>query len=298
MALVVNDVYKFNYWHGPQGSNLFMTICLVGSGLYAISRMPAKNEGTVTINQTLPPLATSEWFLKFFLLIIALVMGLLIVIPDGGAKRLASFQFPESIPLSGWETAGSEALLAKEMGFFLELEAEQPIPDLPQQVEQAKLQQRGNNIFMSGRHYDLSRGDIATQMTLAYVLNSDATFPNLDDGNFSQLTYKQLVEKADINMPYLVIEGDNKTHLVSCLTAGGKGIITHHALKYNSRIRDTLSTPQGTYQWMKGQRLVQDHRCLWVHLSEKSMDDPGTKQRLVELWQELQSYWSQTFPPL
>jgi cyanoexosortase A len=298
MALVVNDVYKFNYWHGPQGSNLFMIICLVGSGLYAISRMPAKNEATVAVNQPLPPLATSEWFLKFFLLIIALVMGLLMVIPDGGAKRLASFQFPENIPLSGWETAGSEALSVKEMGFFFELEAEQPITNLPQQVKQAQEQQTGSNIFMAGRHYGLREDDIATQMTLTYVLNSDATFPNLGDGNFNQLTYKKLVEKADIDMPYLIIEGNNKTHLVSCLTAGGRGIVTPRALKYSSRIRDTLSTPQGIYQWMTGQRLVQDHRCLWVHLSEKSFDNLGTKQRLVGIWQDLQRYWSRTFPPL
>ncbi|WP_162327343.1 archaeosortase/exosortase family protein [Synechocystis sp. CACIAM 05] len=301
MALVVNDTPKFDYWHGSPGSNLFMTICLVGCGLYAISRMPTKQSEKPSNSQPLPPLANPEWIVKGFLLALVAILSFLMLLPDGGAKRLANFQFPADLPLPGWQVVGSQPLSAKEMGFFLELAAEEQIADLPQQVEQEQREQRNKNILMSGRRYDLKQGDVAAQMTLTYVLNSDASFPSLGDSDFSKLADELMLEEADVNLPHLVIQDENKTHLVACLTAFGKSGANINAALYGfdkHRIRYMLTNPQAFYQWMTGQRLLSDRRCLWVHLSEESVDYPGTNQRLVGLWQDLQSYWAQAFPPL
>jgi cyanosortase A-associated protein len=298
MALVVNDAPKFNYWHGSPGSNLFMTICLVGSGLYAISRMPARQSETSQNYQPLPPLANPEWIIKGFLLAIAVVLTFLILLPDGGAKRLASFQFPENILLPGWQVVRSQAFSLKEMASFIELEAEQPVTDLPQKVEQAQRQQWGRNILMSGRHYALKKDNTTTNMTLTYVLNSDATLPNVGNGDLNELTYEKLLEQAGVSAPYLVMEDENKIHLFSCLTSDGQGFVRQYDLFGANRIRQTLSSPQGIYQWMTGQIPLQDLRCVWVHLSESSVGDIGKNQRLIGLWQDLQRYWSKAFPSL
>jgi cyanosortase A-associated protein len=301
MALVVNDAPKFDYWHGSPGSNLFMTICLVSCGLYAISRMPAKQSETLKNNKPLPPLANPEWIIKGFLLVIAVMLIFLILRVHGGSQRLANFQFPESIPLPGWQFVRSEPLSTEEMAFFLKLEAEEPIADLLQKVEQAQLQQEGSNILMSGRRYSLWRDSSGAEMTLTYVLNSDATFPNFGNNGLSQSTYElamQNVRQTDANVPYLVVNDVNKTHLISCLTEGGKGVTTRSSMPRANRIRDRLSTPQGIYKWMTGQSFLHDRRCVWVHLSEDAVGSPGEKNRLVEVWQGLQNYWSNNFPSL
>ncbi|MFN5513705.1 MAG: archaeosortase/exosortase family protein [Cyanobacteriota bacterium] len=298
MALVVNDPVKFEFWHGSQGSNLFMTICLVGCGLFALGRMPEdKSCPDPKPQNPLPALAKPEWAIRGCLLASAIILLFLILQRNGLAKPLANFEFPEKIPLTEWQVKTSRPLSVEEMGFFVELEAEKPISDLEQAVEKAQKEQVGSNILMSGRRYYLEQAGMSSEMTLSYVLNSDVTFPLMENIDINQSTYERLLEKVDFNAPYLIVDGKNKIHLVSCLMNGGQSVVTNYSVLCSNRIRHILSNPETIYQWMNGQRLLQDRRCLWVHLLASSTT-PAVDYHLVQIWEDLQKFWQKSYPSL
>jgi len=295
MALVVIDAPKFEYWHGTAGSNLFMTLSLIGCGLFALMRMSEPSSApSLSLEKPLQSTAPKEWIVKGYLSVIAIGLILLILWPDGAARRIAAYQFPETINLSGWRLEKTEPLSTPALGFFLESQREAKVT--LEQIQEEQRQQQQPNILMAGQRYFYRQNQTPLESVLTYVINSDATLPHFNHPDFLETTYQEKLAKAKPNTPYLMLTGAEKTHLTSCLTAGGETIVTNYDFHRVSRIRNTLLNPQYFIDWLRGRRLMWDRRCLWVHLAAPS-SSPDIEKQLVSAWKGLRDYWQRAFPP-
>ncbi|MBJ7901510.1 MAG: hypothetical protein GC158_16690 [Cyanobacteria bacterium RI_101] len=295
MALVVNDAPKFEYWHGTAGSNLFMTLSLIGCGLFALMRMSEPSSApSLSLEKPLQPSAPREWIVKGYLSLIAVALILLILWPDGAARRIAAYQFPETINLSGWRLERSQPVSTEAMGFFLETQGEEKIT--PERIQEEQDQQQEPNILMAAQRYFYQQNQISLESVLTYVINSDATLPHFNHPDFLEKAYQEQLAKAKANTPYLMVTGKEKTHLTSCLTSGGESIVTNYDFLRVSRIRNTLFNPPYFIDWLRGKRLMWDRRCLWVHLAAPS-SSPDVEEHLLSAWKDLRDYWRRSFPP-
>ncbi|MBD2138374.1 archaeosortase/exosortase family protein [Anabaena sp. FACHB-1237] len=296
MALVVNDTAKFKYWHGIPGSNLFMTLGLIGCGLFIIIRMPERiTSPPLVSHETLWRSPQKEGIVRGYLCLISLGLILLIAWPEGAAQRIAGYQFPEIITLKNWQMERSEPLSTKAMGFFIDTQQGETIT--PEKIQQEQRQQKTSNILMAGRHYFYQQNQTSLESVLTYVINSEAQIPYLDDPDFvaSDHTEQLTNVKLKPNTPYLMVKGQEKTHLASCLTSQGQTVTNDYDFRRVSRIRDILLNPQNFAQWFLGKRLMWDRRCVWVHLASPS-SNPNVEPLLVSAWEELRNYYQQNFP--
>ncbi|MEB3175589.1 MAG: hypothetical protein VKN60_10470, partial [Cyanobacteriota bacterium] len=164
------------------------------------------------------------------------------------------------------------------------------------QIQEEQRQQQQPNILMAGQRYFYRQNQTPLESVLTYVINSDATLPHFNHSDFLETTYQEKLVKAKPNTPYLMVTGAEKTHLTSCLTAGGESIVTNYDFLRVSRIRNTLLNPQYFIDWLRGRRLMWDRRCLWVHLAAPS-SSPDVEKQLVSAWKGLRDYWQRAFPP-
>ncbi|MFN5513698.1 MAG: archaeosortase/exosortase family protein [Cyanobacteriota bacterium] len=302
MALVVNDQPSFDYWHGTSGSNLFMIIGLVGCGSYIISQVQVEDSSlAIPTQQYIHHSYKNDWLAILFLWSILVVFGLLIFSPDGGAKRLQGFSFPQSLPFSKATVLESQALLRSEDGSLVTPDWQNAvIPVLPKsEKDEERIDFR---LFMAGQRYNLVQENANLNLTLTYVLGNSWKFLRIGTPMSSQPLYEDYLtalETKEPKAPFLIWQGENSTHLLSCLTARGESFVTDVALEnFPQRIRETFRNSRTFYEWVSGQRLIRDSRCIWVHLFEESVNSPATNERLIALWKDLQIYWRQAFPPL
>ncbi|MFM8296616.1 MAG: archaeosortase/exosortase family protein [Microcystaceae cyanobacterium] len=294
MALVVNDAAKFGYWHGVSGSNLFMTLSLIGCGLFVIIRMPELTASPpLVIEQNLRRSPQKEWIVRGYLGLIVGCLILLIIWPEGVARRIATYQFPEAITLNHWQMERSEPLSTQAMGFFIEIKEGETLT--PERIQQEQTQQKNVNILMEGRRYVYQQNQTPLDSVLTYVINSSATIPHLNDPDFVDSGYQAQLKKLKPQPPYMITTGKEKTHLTSCITVQGQSVVTNYDFARVSRIRDTLLNPQNFVEWLLGKRLMWDRRCVWVHLASPTAN-PNAESSLVSVWEQLQNYWQQNFP--
>ncbi|MFM7579855.1 MAG: archaeosortase/exosortase family protein [Microcystaceae cyanobacterium] len=296
MALVVNDAAKFGYWHGVSGSNLFMTLSLIGCGLFVIIRMPELTASPpLVIEQNLRRSPQKEWIVRGYLGLIVGCLILLIIWPEGVARRIATYQFPEAITLNHWQMERSEPLSTQAMGFFIEIKEGETLT--PERIQQEQTQQKNVNILMEGRRYVYQQNQTPLDSVLTYVINinNNATIPHLNDPDFVDSGYQAQLKKLKPQPPYMITTGKEKTHLTSCITVQGQSVVTNYDFARVSRIRDTLLNPQNFVEWLLGKRLMWDRRCVWVHLASPTAN-PNAESSLVSVWEQLQNYWQQNFP--
>ena len=116
MSLVVNNPIDFDYWHGTDGSDIFMAASLIGFGAYLL--INASDE--FIVEGSSPPSINSRinhpsWFVTLATTVSLLLFLLIILLPQGGAKTFAGSPLPQNIDLAGWELKQSAPLSLAEM---------------------------------------------------------------------------------------------------------------------------------------------------------------------------------------
>ena len=182
MALVVNDKSAFAYWHGTSGSNLFMIIalaCFWGVIFWKDSRNPTDIQDD-QIKKDLPyKKPPFSWGFTIFSIGLILIFSYGLLSPDGGANKVAEYQFPASLNLSGWNLVNSESLTPEEVNIStaaMEARKEKDSPLSTEELLAIREAQKGNNIVMDGRRYFYNNENGDLTVTLRYVIN---TFGNV-----------------------------------------------------------------------------------------------------------------------
>ena len=121
MALVVNNPEAFEFWHGIEGGNLFMTIALVMFFGILFLMEPPQEEGHSPADRLPPsPPPTPLWLLRSSSVVLLLILfNFMVGSPVAGANAIAEYNFPLALDLPSlreWELkhSESEALIKAE----------------------------------------------------------------------------------------------------------------------------------------------------------------------------------------
>jgi cyanoexosortase A len=302
MALVVNNPEAFEFWHGLEGGNLFLTIALVVffDLLFIIETPQVEHDAltpiyTHSMNQFHHSydhqLSTPLWLLRSSSVVLLLILfSFMVINPHAGANLISEYKFPLTLDLStlrSWTLKDS----APESLFKVENDQDNNPEDQNSDVIEF-------NQALSARLYLYNRGNESIRITLRYIVNTFGdvksyyikTFENLP-----QIESHQQVQ--DTENYYLQFSSQGQQYQTACLNVDGKTTVT--GPQFVSYFRQGYINPTKLFQWLIGKRLLQDRRCLWIELSTPSTPPQSTltDSERRQVWQTLVDYWRSNFPP-
>jgi cyanosortase A-associated protein len=241
-----------------------------------------------------------SWFSSLVTLICIVLLTSIILLPEGGVRKFSSYQFPSVIDLPGWQLEKSEPLSLAEIGQSMtNPEAENETPLTEQEVLVYQNNQKQTNTILAGQRYFYHQLNTVVVATLKYVVNADGSFPGSRNKNFSEFDLTAFSKQRDQSLKkqdqFLLFTGDSTTHLLSCITPRGNSVVNSTALILSDRIRHTLLNPLSLYHWVRGEKLMWDRRCLWIHLKAEGQS-PQTESQWQSIWELLLYYWRINFP--
>jgi cyanoexosortase A len=287
MALVVKDKVAFYYWHHGQGSSLFTSASMIlfwGIIFFKLPNSLSLDLASVNFRDRPNP----------FLLTISVILALIFLSfslffsPMAGVNQIASYQFPDKIPLANWKIVDSHSssLIGKNLK-----------PD-PSSREEYGIELDKLNKILAGRVYYYKNSSSELSVSANYIVNTLANINTYYDsfGKLSQLT--NAVEKKEKDGLYLNFTNENQLHFTACMNSQGKTTVTspqfisyfYSSSLSNFEIGHVLN-------WLMGKALLKDKRCLLLEVSIDSQS-PDRDAQLMTVWTELVSYWQKNFPPL
>ena len=153
---------------------------------------------------------------------------------------------------------------------------------------------------MAGQRYLYQDNNSVLTTTLRYVVNANGDFPGIRSSEFAEFdidAFRQQTETPLHHDEFLIFSDDSKLNLISCITPKGKSVTNPRSMILSDRIRHTLSNPLNIYQWLLGNRLIWDRRCVWVHLSHPS-NGPNAQAQLEQAWRQLLEYFRVHYPKI
>ncbi|MGA1621842.1 MAG: hypothetical protein ACO36E_03830, partial [Synechocystis sp.] len=303
IALVVNNPVDFNYWHGTQVSNIFMSISLITLGLFVLINSPDDfgmkfNVRADTLHNRRP-----TWLVSLVTVTSTLIFIVIILLPQGGSQRFSSYQLPQTINLEGWTLQTSNPLSLAEMSIAVETEEsenDEVVNLTAKELLTYQQAQTNVNTLMAGQRYLYQDNNSVLTTTLRYVVNANGDFPGIRSSEFAEFdidAFRQQTETPLHHDKFLIFSDDSKLHLISCITPKGKSVTNPRSMILSDRIRHTLSNPLNIYQWLLGNRLIWDRRCVWVHLAHPS-NRPNAQAQLEQAWRQLLEYFRAHYPKI
>jgi cyanoexosortase A len=287
MALVIKDKVAFDYWHHGQGSSLFTSASMVLFWAIIFFKLPS------SLSFDLPPI-NFQVRPNPFLLTISVILGLIFLnlslffSPIAGVNQIASYQFPDKIPLANWKIVDSHA--STWIGRNLR-------PDSSSRTEQ-EVELDHLNKILAGRIYRYKNSSSELTVNTNYIVNTLASISNYYDNFKKSSQLKNAVEKKGKDGFYLNFTNENQLHFTACMNSQGKTTVTSpQFVRYfyssslsNFEVGDILN-------WLMGKTLLNDKRCLLLEVAIDSRS-PDRDAQLMTAWTELVSYWQKNFPPL
>jgi cyanoexosortase A len=316
LALVVHDKRAFEYWHGSEGSGIAAMAAMVVLGglcywlledadamaLEEAEWLKQEQENSQDTQrdpvETLPLSVSSHPSqlssqLRVTGITLSRILGTAvaltlasfyaIVSPTAGNRRVAPFQFPQTLSFSGGQQQSSQPLLV-----FPEVNYSEFLLATLQGGQEYSLQYQNTPLKLQVRYLIGSRGNVPAILSRLGVSSGrrEREVGNyIKEGEIPEIGHYQLVGIRD------------RLYLTTCLNPRGKTTVTQDQFLSNryrldwhwSRIPGLIS----------GYLPLRDQRCLWVMLSVplqgSDVDTAGTL--LVEAWKALYPQWH-PFPAL
>jgi len=291
LVLVVKDKVTFVYWHHGEGSSIFTSVSMILFWGIIFLKLPnSLSFGLPSVNFRERP--------NLFLLNISVILGLIFLYlslffsPIAGINQIASYQFPDKIPLANWKIVDSypSTWIGKNLK-----------PDPLSTGEYGIGLDRVNKI-LGGRVYRYKNNN-NNELTVNanYIVNTFASINHYYD-SFEKLSQlKNAVEKKEKDGFYLNFTNQNQLHFTACVNSEGKTTVTPRQFRsyfYSSSYSYSSSLKIGSIlNWLMGKALLKDKRCLLLEASIDSRS-PDRDAQLTAAWTELVSYWQNNFPPL
>ncbi len=212
------------------------------------------------------------------------VLGKVIVFPTHPKSRLPVYDFPEQVPLSGWQSTQSHPLAAqlKRGPAFL------------------------SNVDLSAiasRHYEYVREGMPLELEMRYFVESYTHVPSIIRD--STLLSKKMGLR-DRTRPgigsYVLYADQGKLHLSACIDAQGKTSVYDTEMVLNQNHPGAIA--KRIAPWLLKQAPLRDLRCLWVNLSMSPptqtvgvLDPDAIDTKLLEeTFIDLVRWWQQNYP--
>ena len=199
-----------------------------------------------------------------------------LVSPTAGNRPLTAHKFPEESPLAGWELVGTDALR-----------------------DERKDIAHTFNVVQSGQRYRYVRDGIPLDAEIRYVVRTagDAGLLLTSHTAIPRRAFEggELRRHGEIG-DAILFSHDDRAYLDACINPRGGTTVTTEQFLAAHRARD-FSVRRGML-WLLGRESLQDHRCLWVHLSTPAPGEELTAafSRLQAVWVEWRRPWQSHFP--
>ncbi|GAC1460989.1 MAG: hypothetical protein NVSMB70_06820 [Chamaesiphon sp.] len=282
LAFVVNNNSLFHYWHGPKGSQIFLTLGIVVFVFLCSWLVPTEEDHPLEqeASQKNDDVKTKTWG-RIPLLLTAWV-GLisaaiyLVIVPTPGKQFLATANKLDSFPIVGWQLTTAKSL------------SNPTIKNL----------NPGFEGMLTGKEYKYLFNGRNLEIQTYYVVNTGSNM----DAWLQQLTGISIkdIEKnmtARDGLGYYALTTDGlQANLTACINPRGGSTVsssqfTHNRYSYDFTWNRILS-------WMLGTEVLQDERCMWVKLSTPlNGGTPSVAYQILEsVWAANYTTWQSHFP--
>ncbi|MDM3849446.1 MAG: archaeosortase/exosortase family protein [Aphanizomenon gracile PMC627.10] len=291
MALVVTDKPAFHYWHGDEGGNIFAVLSFLCFGAIILLLSPNNqiplSPSNVTSRKS-QPVSYSNVIVTISLIIILFNFWFYYSAKLG---QIATYSFPQQIPLPGWQLTASEPVSIPQK--------EQNLPQQTRDMEAYQMEADLREDILSGQiyHYRKTGQDLTVNF---YYIPSSSSLGNI------QSYYKSLaflpdlpkliepLEKINPKGYHLQFSSGGKNYLTACINSMGKSTAT--VSQFIAYFYRPYLNPSQWLNLFNGKQTLRDKRCVWGQLSLSKAD--GSEAELEAVWQALLSYWQGNFPKL
>lgn len=226
-------------------------------------------------------ISKSQWrssFLAATCAGVCLVTAYSFIDPTAGNRQVASFMFPDSVPLNSWQPTASESLTEKKT----EIENNQ-------------------DLIKSGKGYTYTKDGIPLNVEIRYLVGTRGDINNLiqEQTEIPLEVVKQAEEQQLEGVGFhtrFVYQDD--AYISSCINPSGGSTVTGKQFTQN------LYADSFNYNvllaWLLGKASIRDRRCLWTQLSIPVIESEPEKAYsiLEKTWQQWYQWWQPRFPPL
>lgn len=204
------------------------------------------------------------------------VLGRSILNPGTVERRVTSFEFPQGVPLPGW----------------------QPLESTPIDLKNAE-----RPSFRAGRHYRYVRSDdVPLDIEIRYLAGGSMSIDvKRFIGSYTSIRLSPgnpvlvLRQQQGVGF-YSLFTHQARSYLSACINPRGGSTVTYEQfnrnwLVYNLRFSRLLPL-------LLDQESLRDRRCLWAHLSIplKQLSPESSYPILEEAWFAWYQWWSPRFP--
>jgi cyanosortase A-associated protein len=226
-------------------------------------------------------IGNSQWRTNF-LITISVGIGLVNVYsclePTAGNRPVASFSFPEFVPLNSWKLNKTEQLFPQKK----EIDSQE-------------------NLVKSSKSYTYKKNSIPLKVEMRYVVGTRGDVEGLikEETNIPPEFLKQQNSQYLKDLGFhtrFIYEG--QAYLSACINPRGGSTYTHKQFSLNRYAYDFNFNL--LLDWLIGKASIRDRRCLWAHLSTPvdSLKPQKSYQILEQAWSNWYQWWQPRFPSL
>jgi cyanosortase A-associated protein len=204
---------------------------------------------------------------------VSLVTLSTLVDPTTGNRSVASFEFPNSIPLNNWQQLDSKPLNITAQS------------DSPERLA-------------SGRSYQYTKGNTQMEIEARYIVGSRGYVESYID-KYTDINPEALKAEYSKGIGYYYLFKDNhRAYLSSCISPRSQSTVTQKQFASNRYQADL--NPTIFLNWLFGKASIRDSRCLWVQLSIplNTSETQNTYSTLQAAWSDWYRWWLPHFPSL
>lgn len=198
------------------------------------------------------------------------VVGVLIksILFPTTSKTTTVFDFPEIVPVEGWQSLPSFPLVDSSS-------------DTPPSL--------------SGRRYQYIKNNQTLNIEMRYFVNTSGevkTFIN----SYQSISASPLIRQKEGIGFYGLFTHREQAYLSACINPHGFSTFTARQFKQNRNLYDVQFNR--LLPWLLGQENLKDERCLWTYLSIPVNSSPPevAYQNLENVWFSWYKWWSPRFP--
>lgn len=201
---------------------------------------------------------------------VVLVLGKSILYPASGDRTVTPFEFPETVPLSGWQAEDS----------------------VPQTIAE-------KDPFVASANYPYIQDGLSLEIEMYYLIADDKGMKKFTDkyayGEF--LPGKVELRQQEHIGFYSFWNTENRVNLGACINPRGESTVTPDQYRQNHNIHDLQLSR--ILLWLIGRLPLRDWRCLWATLSvpiETGQSPEEVYPVLEQAWFSWYKWWQSRFP--
>jgi cyanosortase A-associated protein len=202
---------------------------------------------------------------------VMLILAKSIFYPTKGDRTISAFDFPETVPMTGWQL-----------------------------LESNPIKPNKDSLFLSGSHYLFGQNGTSLQMEIYYLTVDDQSGMHnfITKHGFGDWVPGKVTMQQNNNVGYYGFwETEEEVHLSGCISPYGGTTLT--AEQYGQKQNKNALKISRIIPWAIGTESLRDMRCLWTNISVPIQ--PGESPEkfypiLENVWFSWYEWWQPRFP--